>query len=103
MKFLLLAIATLSLLTVEAEASRRDKRQHLQRERIQQGVKSGELTRGEAHRLRRQQRHINRVERRAEADGVVTAREEAKIERKQDRASKNIGFKKHNAKERAIQ
>lgn len=99
--FKALALTSLILLvTQESQAARRDNRQGRQRARIHQGVKSGELTKGEAHRLRKQQRHINRMENRAEADGNVTAVEKMRIEKAQDRASKNIYRKKHNEADR---
>lgn len=77
-----------------------DKRQQIQKERISNGVKNGELTRQETRMVVRDQRHIRRVERRAEADGIVTGRERARLDRKQDRASRQIARTKHNARER---
>lgn len=85
---------------IDANAARRDARQARQHARIHQGVKSGELTQGEAIRLRKQQKHIRKMENRAEADGTVTAGEKARIENAQDRASANIYRKKHNEAER---
>jgi len=102
MKTLFLSFCAILLISVEAQGARRDQRQASQRSRIQQGVQSGELTRREAVQLRAQQRHIRRAERRAEADGVVTLGEKARIENKQDRASKNIFKKKHNEKDRDV-
>ena len=99
MKFLAILIG-FCLLPTFAHAARADKRQNNQRQRIQQGVKSGELTKGEATRLRKQQRNIHRMENKAESDGTVTAKEKARIEKAQDRASKNIYRKKHNDRDR---
>lgn len=84
----------------EASAARRDARQHSQRGRIQHGVKSGELTPGEARRLRLQQRRVRQAEKRAESDGQVTGAEKQKLERMQDRASKNIYQQKHDDQKR---
>ena len=69
---------------------RDDIRQVRQRARISSGIASGEINRGEARQLRAQQRHIRRVERRAEADGVVTNRERRQIARKQNNANRAI-------------
>jgi hypothetical protein len=77
-----------------------DARQRVQRARIAQGVSSGEVTRSEARRLRAEQRHIRRVERRAKADGEVTRQEKAKITRKQNRASRDIRRQKHDGQDR---
>ena len=63
--------------------------------RIQEGVKSGELTRHEAHKLRAEQRTIRAEKRMAKADGVVTAEERAKIKHDQKRASRHIYKQKH--------
>ncbi len=84
----------------EARASRVNARQGAQKARIREGVKSGELTKGEAHRLRAQQRRINRVERRSAADGNVTDAEKARLEKMQDRASGNIHEQKHDGQGR---
>ena len=71
-------------------------RQAVQHVRIQQGRASGELTPGETRRLRAQQGHIRRTERRMKADGELTAGERARLHGKQNRAGRNIHRKKHN-------
>ena len=71
-----------------------------QRERIQQGVKNGELTVHEKRKLVREQRKIARDEARAKADGVVTPRERATIKAEQRKASAHIAREKHDAQER---
>jgi hypothetical protein len=96
-KLLGFTLAVLVVLTqsISSEAGREDRRQRAQRGRIQQGVQSGELTKPEARRLKARQRHVNRLERRAEADGVMTAGESARIEKAQDRNSRAIYRQKH--------
>lgn len=84
----------------QSDTPKADKRQDIQKERIREGVQSGELTRRETRKLAKEQRHIRRVERRAEADGKITARERAKLDRKQDRASRKIARTKNNRRER---
>lgn len=84
-------------LGLSASANRRDARQA---GRIREGVRSGQITRGEAHNLRRQQRHIHNMERRAGKDGVVTEAEQARIGRAQNRASQNIYKQKHDDQKR---
>ncbi len=78
-----------------------DARQARQRARIHDGVESGQLTRREATRLRGEQRAIGRQERRASADGVVTPRERARINRNQNRASRHINAQRHDRQQRA--
>ncbi|MBV6417504.1 MAG: hypothetical protein CMLOHMNK_02225 [Steroidobacteraceae bacterium] len=79
---------------------RLDKREHHQRERIEQGMKSGELTRPEAHRLVHGQVQLRKMERHAKADGDVTARERARLEWKADKQSARIYRQKHDAQTR---
>lgn len=93
---LALTLSVFALTTsLTAEAGRHDNRQHRQKARIAQGVASGEMTKHEAKRAARQQHKINRMEKRAEADGHVSAREKRKLEKAQDAASKSIYKMKH--------
>ena len=72
---------------------RRNVRQH---ERIQEGVRGGSLTPGEARHLRTDERKIHRTERHAKADGQLSVRERAHINRMQNHASRRIYRLKHN-------
>ncbi|HEV2105362.1 MAG TPA: hypothetical protein VGU27_06485 [Candidatus Eisenbacteria bacterium] len=102
----LFAIAALAALTATVAAAdsdstpRVERREARQDARIRQGVRSGELTRGEATRLRAGERHIDRMENRAKADGHVTPRERARLNRAQNRESRRIYRLKHNERER---
>ena len=77
-----------------------DGREANQKARIKDGVKSGELTKPEAKKLVKQQRHIKHAEAKAKSDGQVTAAERAKLDRKQDRASRKIAKQKHDGQDR---
>jgi hypothetical protein len=77
-----------------------DRREHRQQRRIVRGVRSGELTARETLRLERGQWDIRRDERRAKADGRVTARERAHLRRELDRESRHIYRAKHNGADR---
>lgn len=96
---LVLGLAFMGL-SNQASADREDKRQVRQRARIHEGVRSGELTHDEAKKLRAGERRIRRMERRAEADGIVTEKEAAKLERAQDRMSDKIHQEKHDDQKR---
>jgi hypothetical protein len=72
-----------------------DQREANQEKRIQQGVKSGQLTPRETARLQAEQGRIERAEQRAKADGKVTPQERAKLTRMQDHASRDIAREKH--------
>ncbi len=77
-----------------------DQRQQQQRERIAQGIRSGELTRAEAHRLMAEQREIRREERAYRADGVLTHAERAELHRELNDASRHIYNETHDAQRR---
>lgn len=78
-------------------------REQKQQQRIQQGVQSGQLTSKEANKLEAQQNRIKATEDRMKADGNLTRAERAKLTRMQNRASRNIYRKKHNARTVASQ
>ncbi len=83
-----------------ALADRGDRRQHRQHSRIKDGVRDGELTRGEALRLRAGQAHVRKLERRAEKDGELSAEEKLRIEKAQDRQNRRIYKEKHDEQSR---
>ena len=102
LKSLAVAVSMLVAGTVVAQTATPGitERQENQKARIEQGVKSGQLTHREAARLRAEQRSIRAEKRLAKADGVVTPAERAKIRRDQRRASRDIYRQKHDAQTR---
>ena len=72
-----------------------DQRQINQEARIEQGVQSGSLTQREANRLEAGQQHVQNVEDRAKADGVVTRKERARMHQAQEVQSRHIYRQKH--------
>jgi hypothetical protein len=68
-----------------------------QQNRIEQGLKSGQLTPGEAARLENEQARIERDQARAMQDGKLSPAEKARLAREQDRASRDIYREKHDA------
>lgn len=77
-----------------------DQREHHQAQRIRQGVQSGELTRPETRRLVRGEARLQRNEARAKSDGVVTARERARLQQEANVESNRIYRQKHDAQVR---
>lgn len=71
-----------------------------QQQRINQGVRSGQLTNHEAGALERGQAHVDRSEANAAANGHVGAGEQARIQGKENAQSKRIYHKKHNEQTR---
>lgn len=96
----LLLTAFAGIAHAQSSTPRIDHRQENQRDRIRQGVSSGELTRRETVHAVRDQRHIHRMERRAKADGTVTCRERARIHHEQNRANRSLRHNKHDAQAR---
>lgn len=72
-----------------------------QQERINQGVRSGQLTNHEAGALERGQAHVDRAEAAAAANGHIGAGEQARIQGKENEQSRRDYHKKHNAKTRS--
>ena len=73
-----------------------DNREGNQKERIVNGVKSGELGPLETAKLLKQQLEIRKHERAGKSDGVVTLRERVRLHRELNQAGKNIKRKKNN-------
>ncbi len=71
-----------------------------QQQRIEQGVKSGQLTNREVGKLERGQAKINNKEARAGADGHVAANEQKGIQKAENKQSKRIHREKHDAQKR---
>jgi len=100
MKTMVLAIGMVvfgmsGIVFAQAETPGVDRRQANQEQRIDQGIASGQLNEREANRLNAQQEHVNKIEDKAKADGVVTKGERARINRAQDRTSRHIAREKH--------
>lgn len=77
-----------------------NQRQENQQDRIQQGIRSGELTRREARRLESIEGRIQANKLIDKSDGHVSARERAQLNRELNRASRDIYRAKHNRYER---
>src|SRR5258706_11115867 len=81
----------------ETRADEVNNRAAKEQARINQGVQSGSLTGSEAAKLQKHQDKANGDIAKAEADGKVTKVEAKKISHEENRQSKHIHHKKHNA------
>lgn len=81
------------------EVNQRDRNQQ---KRIGEGLENGSLTAGEAGKLEKKESKLNAAQRdmRQDKGGHLTASEKAKVNRQQNRVSKQIYNKKHNARKR---
>ena len=68
-----------------------------QQQRIEAGLKSGQLNTREAGKLERGAAKVEKIEAHAGKDGTVSAREQARIDAAQNRESKAIYSQKHDA------
>jgi hypothetical protein len=75
-----------------------DVRQQKQQMRIEQGIDSGLLTRGELKKLEQQQNNIARLENRFKSDGRLTRKEKQILLKKLDLASQRIYNLKNNGR-----
>ena len=71
-----------------------------QQQRVEQGVKSGQLTNREVGRLENGQAKVDRSEARAGANGRVNANEQQRVQKAENRHSKRIYKQKHDAQKR---
>lgn len=79
----------------EAQVERRAARQQ---KRIDKGVASGQMTPKEAAHAEKREAKLQGDVAKAEADGKVTKKEQAKLNAEENRNSRKIYRKKHNAK-----
>ncbi|HOP40395.1 MAG TPA: hypothetical protein PLI53_05080 [Geobacteraceae bacterium] len=77
-----------------------NKRQWRQEQRIEHGIASGQLTRGEARALDREQMRIRHMEARMKSDGHLTARERLRLHHRLNIANRDIWRMKHNGRHR---
>jgi hypothetical protein len=90
------AIAIAAAVTTQ-EASAQS---YQQRQRINQGVRSGQLTRQEARNLRAREAQYRQAERAAWADGRVTPRERAYLANLKRSNSRAIYYNRHDRQQR---
>lgn len=100
----LLAVLLTSMVAAPQAADGRERninqRQHNQQFRIREGIRQGDLTRGEARQLQHQAQDIRREERAFRSDGRFTAAERHETQRDLDRLSQNIRHERHDGARR---
>lgn len=94
------ALMAVGLMAGAAQAQTVDQRHVDQQDRVANGVASGQLTPGETGRVERQQGSIDRQENRMRArdDGHLTAVDRARLQTRENRASRHIYRAKHNGR-----
>lgn len=99
--FLFVAVFVLGASAVSmANTPRINKREYHEQQRINQGIRSGEVTRREGERLEAGMAKIRIDERYAKSDGNVTPRERARLSRELNRESRAIYHQKHDGQDR---
>lgn len=97
---LMAALVGLGLAAGAAQAQTVDQRHAAQQNRVAHGVASGRLTPGEAGRVERQQGSIDRQENRMRNrnGGHLTGHDRARLQHRENRASRHIYRAKHNGR-----
>ena len=90
-----IALGVVFSTAVVAQGGGFERRDVVNNERIEQGIRTGQFTPREAARLRQRQARIERLEARARRDGVITERERVRIEVAQNDLSRAIFREKH--------
>ena len=102
MKLLISSIViTMTLAATTSYADSINERQFQQKQRIVQGIKSGQITQKEAFNLRKKQAQFERREHYFKSDGNFTFKERKTLQNNLNRFSKDIYFVKHNKKVRS--
>jgi hypothetical protein len=71
-----------------------------QQRRIEQGVQSNSLTTREAGHLEGSEAHVDKKEARAGSDGKITAHEQARVQKAENRESRRIYRQKHDSQKK---
>jgi cellobiose-specific phosphotransferase system component IIB len=103
MKHVFLIIALLISTSVMAQSIKTpiiEKKQNNQINRIEQGVKSGELTKHETKVLLKQEAKLQQHKKMAKADGVITKKERAILNKEANKLSSKIYKQKHDKQQK---
>ncbi|WP_428327367.1 hypothetical protein [Mucilaginibacter sp.] len=93
---LVAALAVTSIAQAQTHTPVITHRQQNQDRRINQGVRSGQLTRNEAHHMRNDERKISANKQMAKANGHVSYAERSRLRHEENRTSRAIYRDKHN-------
>jgi hypothetical protein len=101
----IVAIALFSVISYATSAQTTTTAKHVStikndRQRIRQGVKSGELTKVEAARLKAQTARVNQERKEYKSDGVVTPEERKDLRQDKKKLSRKIYKQKHDGQVR---
>jgi uncharacterized membrane protein YebE (DUF533 family) len=99
----LLAIVPAGVAAAKGGGKKRESigaREHQQRVRIKEGVKSGQITRPEAKRLKAEEKAFRAEVKAAKANGKITPEERARFETELNGLNGEINAQKHDAQKR---
>jgi hypothetical protein len=96
----MIVAAMVTMMTAAAQTDKVDQRKENQQDRVAQGIKSGQLTAGEAAKVETKEAAINQEVRtdRTLNGGKLTSQEKQIVNRQQNQMSRQISADKHNAK-----
>lgn len=96
----MLAAASVPVFAADAPQRGVNQRQQYQQQRIQQGARQGDLTRGETRQLQGQARDVRREEHAFRSDGHFTPAERQQVNRDLNQTSRNIYRERHDGDRR---
>ncbi len=97
-KLIPVLLATLLAAPVFAQSAASEVQRSInQQQRIESGLQSGQLNTREAAKLEREEAQVSKLQSQAMKDGTLTAAEKKRIERAQDKVSRDIYAEKHDA------
>jgi hypothetical protein len=96
----LLTVAMIAPVFADPHSRKIERREHRQKQRIKEGVQSGELTRPEAKKLGAEQAGIRAKEREMKSDGVFTREERQELHQDLNESSHHLFEQKHDAQDR---
>lgn len=94
---MIIAVAILFATQLSAQqVQQEDKNLRGERKRVVQGIKSGEITKPEAAKIKKEMRDVKQATQAAKADGKVTKAEKKEIARQDQQLDRTIHRTKHN-------
>jgi hypothetical protein len=93
-------IATSGIYAQNTYTPKIDKKQNVQLQKIKKGVKSGELTRGEAKILLKKEAKLQKMKKISKADGKITRNERKLLRKEARKLDKKIYKQKHDKQKR---
>ncbi len=98
--FTIMAVVTITLSATAQARVNENGNLKGERKRVAQGVRNGEITRAESKAIAKQTQDVRQAKRAANADGVITPKEKARLAKQDAQLDRTIRRTKHNNRDR---